>query len=203
MRLYFLVFIFCLSFSAEAQDKTLLVLGDSISAGYGLSPDQGWVHLLQKRLRHLGYRYTVINASISGDTTRGARARLGNILSLHQPDVSIIELGGNDGLRGLSLEEISVNLEMIINNLVEINSCVLLVPMRLPPNYGQVYNDRFAAVFDELAEKRDIVLTEFILQDIADKPDLMQSDGIHPLAEAQELMLDLIWLSLQPNLQKD
>ena len=203
MRLYFLVFIFCLSFSAEAQDKTLLVLGDSISAGYGLSPDQGWVHLLQKRLRHLGYRYTVINASISGDTTRGARVRLGNILSLHQPDVSIIELGGNDGLRGLSLEEISVNLEMIINNLVEINSCVLLVPMRLPPNYGQVYNDRFAAVFDELAEKRDIVLTEFILQDIADKPDLMQSDGIHPLAEAQELMLDLIWLSLQPNLQKD
>lgn len=203
MRLYFLVFIFCISFSAEAQDKTLLVLGDSISAGYGLSPDQGWVHLLQKRLRHLGYRYTVINASISGDTTRGARVRLGNILSLHQPDVSIIELGGNDGLRGLSLEEISVNLEMIINNLVEINSCVLLVPMRLPPNYGQVYNDRFAAVFNELADKQDIVLTEFILQDIADKPDLMQSDGIHPLAEAQELMLDLIWLSLQPNLQKD
>jgi len=203
MRLYFLVFIFCLSFSAEAQDKTLLILGDSISAGYGLSPDQGWVHLLQKRLRHLGYRYTVINASISGDTTRGARVRLGNILSLHQPDVSIIELGGNDGLRGLSLEEISVNLEMIINNLVEINSCVLLVPMRLPPNYGQVYNDRFAAVFNELADKQDIVLTEFILQDIADKPDLMQSDGIHPLAEAQELMLDLIWLSLQPQLEKD
>jgi acyl-CoA thioesterase I len=203
MRLYFLVFIFCLSFSAEAQDKTLLVLGDSISAGYGLSPDQGWVHLLQKRLRHLGYRYTVINASISGDTTRGARVRLGKILSLHQPDVSIIELGGNDGLRGLSLEEISVNLEMIINNLVEISSCVLLVPMRLPPNYGQVYNDRFAAVFNELADKQDIVLTEFILQDIADKPDLMQSDGIHPLAEAQELMLDKIWLSLQPKLQKD
>ena len=203
MRLYFLVFIFCLSFSAEAQDKTLLVLGDSISAGYGLSPDQGWVHLLQKRLRHLGYRYTVINASISGDTTRGARVRLDKILSLHQPDVSIIELGGNDGLRGLSLEEISVNLEMIINNLVEINSCVLLVPMRLPPNYGQVYNDRFAAVFDELADKQDIVLTEFILQDIADKPDLMQSDGIHPLAEAQELMLDKIWFSLQPKLQKD
>ena len=203
MRLYFLVFIFCLSFSAEAQDKTLLILGDSISAGYGLSPDQGWVHLLQKRLRHLGYRYTVINASISGDTTRGARARLGKILSQHKPDVSIIELGGNDGLRGLSLEEISVNLEMIINNLVEINSCVLLVPMRLPPNYGQVYNDRFAAVFNELADKQDIVLTEFILQDIADKPDLMQSDGIHPLAEAQELMLDLIWLSLQPQLEKD
>ncbi len=203
MRLYILVFIFCLSFSAEAQDKTLLVLGDSISAGYGLSPDQGWVHLLQKRLRHLGYRYTVINASISGDTTRGARVRLGKILSLHKPDISIIELGGNDGLRGLSLEEISVNLEMIINNLVEINSCVLLVPMRLPPNYGQVYNDRFAAVFNELADKQDIILTEFIMQDIADKPDLMQSDGIHPLAEAQEPMLDKIWLRLQPQLQKD
>jgi acyl-CoA thioesterase-1 len=203
MRLYILVFIFCLSFSAEAQDKTLLVLGDSISAGYGLSPDQGWVHLLQKRLRHLGYRYTVINASISGDTTRGARVRLGKILSLHKPDISIIELGGNDGLRGLSLEEISVNLEMIINNLVEINSCVLLVPMRLPPNYGQVYNDRFAAVFNELADKQDIILTEFIMQDIADKPDLMQSDGIHPLAEAQERMLDKIWLRLQPQLQKD
>ena len=134
---------------------------------------------------------------------RGARARLGKILSQHKPDVSIIELGGNDGLRGLSLEEISANLEMIINNLVEINSCVLLVPMRLPPNYGQVYNDRFAAVFNEIADKQDIILTEFILQDIADKPDLMQSDGIHPLAEAQELMLDLIWLSLEPKLQKD
>lgn len=203
MRLYFLVFIFCLSFSVEAQDKTLLVLGDSISAGYGLSPNQGWVYLLQKRISRLGYRYTVINASISGDTTRGARARLDKILSQHQPDISIIELGGNDGLRGLSLEEIYANLEKIINELAKINSTVLLVPMRLPPNYGQVYNDRFEAVYDNLAVKQDIFLTEFILQDIADKPDLMQSDGIHPLAEAQELMLDIIWPDLQSKLQKD
>ncbi len=203
MRLYLLVFIFCLSLSAEAQDKTLLVLGDSISAGYGVALKQGWVHLLQTRLNHLGYRYKVINASISGDTTRGAQVRLGKILEQRQPDISIIELGGNDGLRGLSLQQMSANLAAISKELLAHHSKVLLIPMRLPPNYGPVYNRRFAQVYQQLALAHDIVLADFILQDIADNAELMQSDGIHPLAEAQQKMLDNIWPSLQPLLEKD
>ncbi len=203
MRSYLLVFILFLSLSAEAQDKTLLVLGDSISAGYGITLNQGWVHLLQKRLTHLGYRYKVINASISGDTTRGARARLDKLLARHQPDISIIELGGNDGLRGLSLEEISKNLDNIIGQLKNIRSRILLIPMRLPPNYGQVYNDRFAAVYEDLASEHNILSTAFIMQDIADKAELMQADGIHPLAEAQPLMLDIVWEKLKSQLEKD
>ncbi len=203
MRIYCLVVIFCLSLSAQAQDKNLLVLGDSISAAYGISLQQGWVYLLQRRLSDLGYRYKVNNASISGDTTRGARARLANILAQAPPDISIIELGGNDGLRGLSLEEMSSNLAAIIHALRPADNNILLIPMRLPPNYGQAYNNRFTAVYRALAEKHGVVLGDFILQDIADKPELMQSDGIHPRAEAQQRMLDTVWVSLQPLLEKD
>ncbi len=203
MRLYLLIIIFSLSLSVEAQDKTLLVLGDSISAGYGISLKQGWVYLLEKRLSDLGYSYKVINASISGDTTRGARARLGKLLTQQKPDISIIELGGNDGLRGLSLEEVSTNFDAIISELVKIDSRVLLVPMRLPPNYGQVYNDRFEAIYQDMTLKHDIGLTTFILQDIAEHTELMQSDGIHPRAAAQSMMLDNVWESLQPLLVKD
>ncbi len=203
MRLYLSVLIICLSFSAGAKEKSLLILGDSISAGYGISLKQGWVHLLEKRLHDLGYRYNVKNASISGDTTRGARARLGKVLARQIPDISIIELGGNDGLRGLSLEEVSVNLDTIIGDLVKTGSRVLLVPMRLPPNYGQVYNDRFEAIYRDMAIKHDISLAAFILQNIAEHPELMQSDGIHPRAEAQALMLDNIWESLLSLLVSD
>ncbi len=203
MRLYLLIIVFSLSLPVEAQDKTLLVLGDSISAGYGISLKQGWVYLLEKRLSDLGYRYKVKNASISGDTTRGARARLGKLLTQQKPDISIIELGGNDGLRGLSLEEVSTNFDAIISELVKIDSRVLLVPMRLPPNYGQVYNDRFEAIYQDMTLKHDIGLATFILQDIAEHTELMQSDGIHPRAAAQSMMLNNVWESLQPLLVKD
>ncbi len=203
MRLYLLVIVFGLSLSVRAQDRVLLVLGDSISAGYGISLKQGWVYLLEKRLSDLGYRYKVKNASISGDTTRGARARLGKLLTQQKPDVSIIELGGNDGLRGLSLAEVSTNFDAIISELVKIGSRVLLVPMRLPPNYGQVYNERFEAIYQEMTFKHGTGLATFILTDIAEHRELMQSDGIHPRAAAQPLMLDNVWESLQPLLVKD
>lgn len=203
MRLYLLILVFSLSGSAGAQEKNLLILGDSISAGYGLALKQGWVHLLERRLGDLGYRYVVNNASISGDTTRGARARLAKILRQQRPQVSIIELGGNDGLRGLSLQEMSGNLAAIVNELVLHGSRVLVVPMRLPPNYGKVYNDRFEAVYQDLAQTHGIVLADFILHDIADNAELMQSDGIHPRAEAQQAMLDNVWPSLQPLLEKE
>jgi acyl-CoA thioesterase-1 len=198
MRSVLLFLIIGLSNSALAQDKNILVLGDSISSGYGLGLEQGWVYLLQQRLIDLGYRYEVKNASISGDTTRGARKRLGKILQQQNAHISIVELGGNDGLRGLSLKEISANLDAIISKLENSGSLVLLVPMRLPPNYGPVYNDRFEALYRDIAEKYDIDLATFILKDVAEYAELMQSDGIHPRAEAQTTMLDNIWDSLQP-----
>ena len=198
MRSVLLFLIIGLSNSALAQDKNMLVLGDSISSGYGLGLEQGWVYLLQQRLIDLGYRYEVKNASISGDTTRGARKRLGKILEQQHAHISIVELGGNDGLRGLSLKEISANLDAIISKLENSGSLVLLVPMRLPPNYGPVYNDRFEALYRDIAEKYDIDLATFILKDVAEHAELMQSDGIHPRAEAQTTMLDNIWDSLQP-----
>jgi acyl-CoA thioesterase-1 len=198
MRSVLLFLIIGLSNSALAQDKNMLVLGDSISSGYGLGLEQGWVYLLQQRLIDLGYRYEVKNASISGDTTRGARKRLGKILQQQNAHISIVELGGNDGLRGLSLKEISANLDAIISKLENSGSLVLLVPMRLPPNYGPVYNDRFEALYRDIAEKYDIDLATFILKDVAEYAELMQSDGIHPRAEAQTTMLDNIWDSLQP-----
>lgn len=198
MRSVLLFLIIGLSNSALAQDKNMLVLGDSISSGYGLGLEQGWVYLLQQRLIDLGYRYEVKNASISGDTTRGARKRLGKILEQQHVHISIVELGGNDGLRGLSLKEISANLDAIISKLENSGSLVLLVPMRLPPNYGPVYNDRFEALYRDIAEKYDIDLATFILKDVAEHAELMQSDGIHPRAEAQTTMLDNIWDSLQP-----
>ena len=202
MRSVLLFLIIGLSNSALAQDKNMLVLGDSISSGYGLGLEQGWVYLLQQRLIDLGYRYEVKNASISGDTTRGARKRLGKILQQQNAHISIVELGGNDGLRGLSLKEISANLDAIISKLENSGSLVLLVPMRLPPNYGPVYNDRFEALYRDIAEKYDIDLAAFILKDVAEYAELMQSDGIHPRAEAQTTMLDNIWHSLQPLLEQ-
>lgn len=202
MRSVLLFLIIGLSNSALAQDKNMLVLGDSISSGYGLGLEQGWVYLLQQRLIDLGYRYEVKNASISGDTTRGARKRLGKILQQQNAHISIVELGGNDGLRGLSLKEISANLDAIISKLENSGSLVLLVPMRLPPNYGPVYNDRFEALYIDIAEKYDIDLATFILKDVAEYAELMQSDGIHPRAEAQTTMLDNIWDSLQPLLEQ-
>lgn len=169
MRFCLLVIFFCLSSSLQARDKTLLILGDSISAGYGISLEQGWVFQLEQRLADLGYRYRVKNASISGDTTRGARNRLDKLLAENEFDISIIELGGNDGLRGLSLDEMNANIDAIISALLAAGSRVLLVPMRLPPNYGPAYNERFEAVFSDLADRHGIGLTTFILRDIAEQ----------------------------------
>lgn len=189
--------------SARANtDHTILVIGDSISAGYGVTIDQGWVSLLQKRLSNKGYSYHVVNASISGDTTRSAAARLGRLLDNTVPEIAIVELGGNDGLRGLMLEEIKQNLDRIISELKARRIDVLLVPMLLPPNYGPVYNTRFREVYSVLAKAHGIQVGKFILEGIGDNPELMQSDGIHPKAEAQGMMLENIWPSLQPMLEK-
>ncbi len=200
LRHFVCILCYLISLSVTAADGTLLVLGDSLSAGYGIDVDRGWVSLLKERLDRQGYNYRVINASISGDTTRGAGVRLKQALERSQPDVAIVELGGNDGLRGISLEEMRRNLDGIIEQFRRAGTRVLLIPMRLPPNYGPVYNERFRRIYEQLADREHVVLGRFILEDIADKPRLMQDDGIHPRAGAQPMMLDNVWPRLEPML---
>ncbi len=150
-----------------------------------------------------GYSYKVINASISGETTHGANSRLHGILKEIKPDITIVELGGNDGLRGIPLAEIRDNLHGIVEKISASGSSVLLVEMLLPPNYGAAYIEKFVAVYKQLGSRDNVILAKFIMDDIADNPDLMQSDGIHPKAEAQEMMLDNLWPDLRPLLEKD
>ena len=192
----------CWFCASAAEQRSLVVLGDSISAGYGIPVESGWVALLQQRLSRKGYRYHVVNASISGDTTRGADARLEQLMAEVHPDIAVVELGGNDGLRGLALDELEKNLDAIIERLKQGNVNVLLIPMKLPPNYGPVYTSRFQEIYQRLAKTHGVKVSRFILEDIGDRPDLMQSDGIHPIAAAQEAMLDNVWPSLQPLLKK-
>lgn len=181
---------------AVAAERTLLVLGDSLSAGYGVADGSGWVSLLQDRLLDRTPTYRVVNASISGDTTASALARLPTALLHHKPDIVIVELGGNDGLRGLSLEAMNANLAAIIERVQAAGARVLLVAVRLPPNYGPVYLQRFRSVYHELADRYRVPLVPEVLAGVADDPALMQEDGIHPRAGAQALILDNVWPQL-------
>lgn len=191
---------YCL-LSAATAAGAILVLADSLSASYGIAIEDGWVALLQERLRLQGYNYRVINASISGDTTAGAAARLGPLLEHEHPEIAIVELGGNDGLRGLPIAEIRENLTRIIRQFKQHNILVLLLPMQIPPNYGEVYTTKLTGIYAELAQAEGVTLGRFILDKIVlEHPELMQEDGIHPRAEAQPMMLDNIWDDLQPML---
>lgn len=181
---------------------TVLVVGDSLSASYGLAVEQGWVNLLQQRLDARYDGWTVVNASISGDTTAGARARLPQALERHQPDIVILALGGNDGLRGLSLAQMKNNLAAMIETAREHGTRVLLVGVQLPPNYGPQYTGRFEDVYRELARQRDVTLMPSLVEDVGTRPELMQGDGIHPNASAQPLMMERVWKHLEPLLGK-
>ncbi len=181
----------------SAKDNNLLVLGDSLSAAHGIKLDQDWVTLLEQRISEQHINLNIINASISGETTIGALTRLDNLISQYQPVIVIIELGGNDGLRGFSLQDIKKNLALLIEKIKQTNAEILLVPMQLPPNYGQIYNKKFQQVYISLADKYKVVLSRFILDDIAINPELMQEDGIHPVEEAQMTMLENIWPTLK------
>lgn len=183
---------------APAAPACVLVLGDSISAAYGIDSERGWVALLQQRLDATRPDCRVINASVSGDTTRTGLNRLAPALQRYRPGVVIVELGGNDGLRGLSMDEIERNLTDIIRLSQQQGAKVLLAGLRLPPNYGQAYNARLDAVYRQVAEKLDAVLVPRLLAGIDDRPALMQDDGIHPTAAAQSRILDNIWPALQP-----
>lgn len=179
----------------------ILVVGDSVSAGYGLANREGWVALLQDRLKSQDYGYRVINASVSGETTTGGLARLPRALALHQPKIVIIELGGNDGLRGLPLETSRANLEKMIKLSREAGAEVLLLGMKIPPNYGPRYAEGFEAMFRQLARRYRLAFEPFFLEKIALKSGMMQEDGLHPTAKAQPIMLDAVWPALKPLLR--
>jgi len=174
------------------------VLGNSLSSAYGLDVDVGWVQLLRDRLDARGAGYRVVNASISGDTTNGGAARLPAALEKHAPDVVVVELGGNDGLRGLPLSVTRANLERIIIDSKNAGARVVLLGMRLPPNYGPAYTEAFYAIYEELADRYDVARVPFFLDGVGGVDGMMQSDGIHPVAKAQPLMLENVWPYLEP-----
>lgn len=184
--------------SAICASPAILVLGDSLSAGYGIDPEQGWVTLLQERLRRTGYSYQVINASVNGDTTRGGLSRLPAALARARPSIVIVELGGNDGLRGLSIADMRRNLSTIITQSRASGARVLLAGVRLPPNYGEAYVKKFHEVYRDLARTHRVPLAPFLLDGVGGRQELMQPDGIHPRVEAQVRLLDNIWPHLQP-----
>jgi acyl-CoA thioesterase-1 len=185
-----------------AAPPTVLVLGDSISAGYGIRVEQGWVALLQAKLKEEGYGYQVVNASISGETTAGGLARLPRALALHHPAVVIVELGGNDGLRALPVTQMRINLAQMATLASAAGAKVLLLGMRMPPNYGPEYTERFSAAFSTLATDRKLAFVPFLLNGIALDPALMQADGIHPNPTGQPKLLDNVWPALKPLLRK-
>lgn len=160
--------------------------------------EQGWVALLGQRVAEQGYPYRVVNASIGGDTSRGALMRLGPLLATDRPRVTIVEVGGNDGLRGVALEELRRNLGAILKQVRAAGSDALLLPMKLPPNYGPAYTQGFEQIYRDLAAEHDVALGLFILENIALKPDLMQADGIHPTADAQPAIVESIWPLIEP-----
>jgi acyl-CoA thioesterase-1 len=181
-----------------STQPTILVLGDSISAAYGIQREQGWVAHLERRVERLDPPWRVVNASVSGETTGGGLARLPSTLAAHQPDVLVIELGGNDALRGYPIERIRDNVQRLVELGQQAEARVLLVGMQIPPNYGPRYTRGFAELFRNVSDQTGVPLVPFILEPVALTPELMQSDGIHPTADAQPLMLETIWPYLRP-----
>jgi acyl-CoA thioesterase I len=189
--------------SAGAADKpAILVMGDSLGAGFGIPLQAGWVALLQRRLDAQGYGYRVVNASVSGETTEGGLARLPRALAVHRPAVVILELGANDGLRGLPLAELRTNLERMIGQSKSAGARVLLAGARIPPNYGAAYAEKFHALYGELARRHRVALVPFFLEPVALRDDLFQEDMLHPGVAAQPLLLDHLWPQLLPLLSR-
>ena len=189
--------------AADKTTATILVLGDSLSGAYGLNADEGWAALLQQQVTKQGYNYKVINASLSGDTTRTGLSRLESALKTHEPDIVIIALGANDGLRGLPFSEIENSLVKIIERYKQQGAQLLLVGVRLPPNYGPVYNQKFAELYRRLADKYEIPLVPRMLDQVAENRELMQPDGMHPKAAAQPQVMRNIWAGLKPVLAQN
>ncbi len=190
--------------TAWASEKTLLVYGDSLSAGYGLNDiNQGWVQLLQDKIDQQHYPWNVVNISISGETTAGGLSRLRDTLETTKPNLVLLELGANDGLQGIPLKSFQSNMEQMITLIKEHDSDIILFEMQIPPNYGPVYTKRFTHTFALLGDQWDIPVIPFFLRGVAGNPSLNQKDGIHPTAKAQPLLLANVWPVLEPYLQED
>ena len=187
--------------TAVADGPTIVVLGDSLSSGYGLNGAASWVTLLDRRLSDEGYEYDVVNASIAGDTSAGGLSRLPRLLELHEPSLVILELGGNDGLRGQPVDNLRSNLEAMIGLVRDSGARVLLAGIQIPPNYGPIYTQQFTALYPELATKHSVALVDFLMDGVALQGNLMQADQIHPNANGQPVMLDNVWPVLSALLQ--
>ncbi|WP_342118667.1 arylesterase [Pseudoduganella sp. OTU4001] len=196
-----LLFMFSAATNAYSASKTVLVVGDSLSAEYGISRGTGWVALLEQRLKEQKVPANVINASVSGETTSGGRTRLPALLSKHKPDIVVIELGANDGLRGLPVPAAEANLRAMIDASQKAGARVLLVGNRMPPNYGRDYADKFFSMFGTVSRDVKVPLAPFMLDGVAQKPELFQPDRLHPVAEAHPIILGNIWPHLQPILK--
>lgn len=183
---------------ANAESMVILVLGDSISSGHGIPQENRWANLMEQRLINQGYNYKVANASISGDTTSGGLHRLPDLLIRHKPSILLLELGGNDALRGMDPNSIQSNLAAITKKAQAENVKILLLGMRIPPNYGPVYSAAFEKIYRDLALQYNVPLVPFILEGVAAQAGMMQVDGIHPTAVAQKLILNNIWSRLKP-----
>jgi acyl-CoA thioesterase I len=189
--------------NAVASARTILVFGDSLSAAYGIRPEQGWVALLEQRLQAQGYGYQIVNASVSGETSSGGLQRLPRALQLHHPALVILELGANDALRGLPLSGTRENLATMVQLSQSAGARVLLVGLRIPPNYGPRYTQEFANIFPGLANQYHLPLVPFLLEKVALDPERMQADGLHPNAQGQPPILDTLWPYLKPLLKKN
>ena len=187
---------------AFAENPKILVYGDSLSASYGVAQQQGWVAFLQKKLNESHYKYTIVNASISGETTSGGLTRFASTLAKTKPSIVILELGANDGLRGLPVIDMSNNLSNMIIQSKKAKTKVLLIGMKIPPNYGQKYTEAFSNTYSQLSQQHKIALVPFMLENIAVNPKLIQDDGLHPNTLGQPMILDNIWPKLQLLLKK-
>lgn len=186
----------------ELKGDAILVVGDSLSAGYGIDINQGWVTLLGRRLESQGYGYRVVNASVSGETSAGARSRLQKLLELHRPTIVILEVGANDGLRGLPLKQTRENLTVMVQQAKTAGARILIAGMQMPPNYGARYTAEFSATFADVAREQKQSLVPFFLDGVALDMKLIQADGLHPTAEAQPRLLENVWKELRPMLKK-
>lgn len=204
LKLLFLLLVLLQPLAAHGEDEpVLLVFGDSLSAAYGIDESEGWVELLRQRLDESGYPHRVVNASVSGETSTGGLARLPAALENHQPDLVILELGGNDGLRGLPLSALRDNLLQMVEMSQASGAQVLLTGIQIPPNYGPRYTVPFFELFGEVAKEKGTALVPFLIDGIPQQPELMQRDGIHPKAEAQIMIVENVWPYLRPMLSAD
>jgi acyl-CoA thioesterase I len=197
-----IVILFTIMFVQSSSAATLLIWGDSLSAAYGIPQETAWPRLLDQKLQREGYRYQIVNASISGETSAGGLARLPAALSEHKPAIVIIELGANDGLRGLPIAAMRSNLDAMIRASQGAGAKVMLIGMRMPPNFGPIYTTKFQEIYGTLAKERKTALLPFMMEGFALREDLFQNDNLHPTSAAQTLILQNVWPALKPLLKK-